>query len=456
MDSISERTLRIFGTDGIRGTPGLYPLDDSMLERIARATASRLKKGRRKHSVVIGKDTRASGSSIESVMTRAFTSSGISVHLAGTITTPGLSFLVPRLKASAGIMISASHNKPSDNGIKFFNSLGEKLAGDEEEAIEDLIFSPPPGPLSQSVQPPAQFSAVPDAIPEYVKFLSSTASPVELTGLRVALDCAWGAASGFAAELFRSLGAFVTPIHDTPSADSINDGGAVKPQLLRELVLSTQSDIGVAVDGDGDRGILIDEKGTILDGDCILAVVGRHLLASGRLPGKTIVTTVMSNLGLRESIESAGGLLLVTPVGDKHVLRELLKNDLMLGGEQSGHVIFRQHLCTPDGLLTAIQMMKVMKETSRPLSELASCMRRFPQILVNVPVREKVPFEEIPGVDAKMRFFTSQLKNSGRILLRYSGTELLARVMVEGRDMDTIRSIAEEIAGAIRQAIGKD
>ncbi len=449
--------LKLFGTDGIRGTPGEYPLTPDMIAGIMKAVASRIPAARGAHrpSIAIGKDTRLSGDFIEETLVSAITGCGVDAVLVGTITTPGLSYLTSALDCDAGVMISASHNKPSDNGIKFFNATGHKFSPSDEAAVEAIVFG--------SVQPCAAGAAtaltgrvrrIEDAQDRYVTFLQSTVDGLDLTGFKIALDCAWGAAAPFARRLFTGLGAEVTAIHDKPSGHSINDGGAVKPEVLKKLVLASGAHIGVAVDGDGDRGILVNERGEVLDGDCTMAIIGRHLLQNNRLPKKAIVATVMSNLGLKAALEEFGGRMVVTGVGDKHVLQALLENGLSVGGEQSGHVIFFDYLSTPDGLLTALQILKVMKETGRTLADLGACMVRFPQILVNVKVRERKPFEEIPALQERMDSYHTQLSSDGRILLRYSGTELLARVMVEGRNRELIETIAHSIADHIRQDIG--
>ena len=448
---------KIFGTDGIRGTPGVYPLTDDMLSVIARSIGWQvLRLGeKRVKKAVIGRDTRASGGKIERILAENIRAFGVDVKLAGTITTPGLSFLVKKFNADIGIMISASHNKAQDNGIKFFNAKGYKYSQEEEESIEDFIFEILAGSSAfKPAKTKGTVSAVKDAQKIYSTFLISTVGKLDLTGTTVALDCAWGAAAPFARKIFEKLGARVHAIHDSPSAENINEGGAVNPVLLKKLVLETEADMGIAVDGDGDRGILVDEKGEVLDGDTILAVIARHMISRKTLIDKTVVATVMSNYGLKKSISECGGKLLCTSVGDKFVLESLLKNGLNLGGEQSGHIIFFDHLSTPDGLLTALQMLRVIKEEGVSLGTLRTCMTRFPQILVNVKVKERTPFEKMPKVSEKLKDVTAALKDEGRVLLRYSGTELLARVMVEGKDKTMIESLAHGLADVIRREIG--
>lgn len=458
MKNLLSNKHKVFGTDGIRGTPGVYPLTDDMLAVISRAVGWMVThaKGSRKPKVVIGRDTRLSGGKIEGILSSNITDFGADVYCAGTITTPGLSFLVSELGTDIGIMISASHNKAQDNGIKFFNRRGHKYSQSEEEVVEDVIF--------QMLAHSAEFTSrrkkgrvveFKDAQKRYVEFLTGSVKGLDLSGLTVALDCAWGAASPFGREVFERLGAKVYAIHDTPSGSNINEGGAVHPALLKKLVLETEADIGVAVDGDGDRGILVDERGDIIDGDATLAIIGGQMLAEKRLAQNTLVATVMSNCGLRASIESRGGRIICTSVGDKYVLEALLKHKLNLGGEQSGHIIFLDHLATPDGLLTALQMLQVVRRTRTRLSELRGCITRYPQILVNIRVKERRPFEQMPSVMARLKECEAILRNEGRVLLRYSGTETLARVMVEGKDKAQIESLAHSLADTIRLEIGE-
>ncbi|MDD5553811.1 MAG: phosphoglucosamine mutase [Candidatus Omnitrophica bacterium] len=444
--------MKLFGTDGIRGTPGVYPLTDEMLSKIGRAIAYSVK-GKKSPKVIIGKDTRISGDSIEKTLAGSIKDVGVNVLLAGTITTPGLSFLTKDARADAGIMISASHNKATDNGLKFFDSNGNKFSEEHEAGIEEIIFNRFHA-KGLSAAKKGRVLSLKNAQAKYTKFLISTVKGLDLKGIKVALDCAWGAASGFGSKVFSQVGAKVHTIHDKPTGHNINEGGAINPGLLRDFVLKTKADIGVAVDGDGDRGILIDEQGNVVDGDCILAVIARYLMENNNLPKKTVVGTVMSNYGLKVSLEQVGAKIITTSVGDKYVLEALLDNNLPLGGEQSGHIIFLNFHSSPDGLLTALQMLNIMKKTKTSLSELCKCMTKFPQILLNIKVTRKIPFEEMPRVQEQLKRFNGRLKDEGRILLRYSGTELLARVMVEGRDKGLIEEIAHSLAGQIKNEIG--
>ena len=455
---ISMNKDKIFGTDGIRGTPGKYPLNHRTLAKIAKALTQYILKNRGNKTIpriILGRDTRLSGTQIESSLAQVFSAYGIDVSLIGIITTPGLSYLVKELKADIGIMISASHNKAEDNGIKFFNAQGQKLSAKEEEKIEEIFNDKECKDLSNFAQMrKGKINFVNNAQSKYMKFLISTVKGLNLKGIRLALDCASGSASPFAKKMLKQLKAKVNSIHDTIQGENINLGGAMAPQLLKQLVLKKHANLGIALDGDGDRGILIDEKGNILDGDHILAIMAYYLIKKQKLLKSTIVTTVMSNYGLRSFLDNIGVKSIITKVGDKHVLEALLEHNLNLGGEQSGHIIFLDHSPTPDGLLTALQMLKVMQETQTCASELAQCITKFPQILVNIKVKERKPFEDMPSVSERLQYFNAELKDEGRILLRYSGTESLARVMVEGRDRKVIENIANSLAEQIRQEVG--
>lgn len=458
MKKLIRNRHKLFGTDGIRGTPGTYPLTNEMLATIASALAQHILMtcgSKTKCRVVIGKDTRMSGANIEQILSDNIRAYGIDVLLTGTITTPGLAYFVKDLKCDVGVMISASHNKATDNGIKFFNNQGYKFSEAEEEDVEDIVFTDMVlKPRHNSHRHRGKLVKVRDAHLKYAKFLISTVKGLSLKGLTVALDCAFGAASPFAKSVFTSLGAKVVAIHDKPTGHNINEGGAIAPHILKDLVKKSKADIGVAVDGDGDRGILVDDNGQIVDGDCTIAIVARYLSGKKKLPKNTVVGTVMSNYGLKACLKESGVEIICTNVGDKYVLEALLNNQLTVGGEQSGHVIFLEYLSTPDGILTALQVLQVMRETKQKLSDLCKCMTKYPQILVNVKVKERKPFENMPTVNGKMEQFNEALKNEGRILLRYSGTELLARVMVEGKDKTVIEDIANSLASEIQQEIG--
>ncbi len=452
---------KIFGTDGIRGTPGTYPLTDGMVFKIGGSVARLLHYKRKEKDsplkVIIGKDTRLSGYRIETILSDAVSSYGVDVVLAGIIPTPGLAFLVKELSADMGIMISASHNKPTDNGIKFFSSGGYKILPQDEEWIEEIIFNNLIHSfVDLTCQTRGEISPFEPADSLYLNFLKSILGNLDLEGMKVCLDCCCGATATFARRLFEQLKAQVISINDSPCGENINRGGAMNPEILKGLVVNSRSDIGFAFDGDGDRMILVDEEGSILDGDYILAIIAGYLLKNQRLPKDTIVATVMSNYGLKLAIEKLGGNIIFTDVGDKYVLESLIKNNLNLGGEQSGHIILLEHSPTPDGLLTALKIIKILKEQNTSLSELAKCFKKMPQILVNVKVKEKKPFDSIPSVWEAISDSNTRLKDKGRLLLRYSGTEPLARIMVEGEDENSIAEIAHSLAARIKEEIGAE
>lgn len=449
---------RLFGTDGIRGTPGEYPLSDGMLFKLGKAAAhlllSRKKPTAGRLKILIGKDTRLSCQRIEVILASAITSYDVDILSAGVIPTPGLAFLTKELKADIGVMISASHNRPEENGIKLFSHSGYKLSKDEEERIEEFIFSY----LANFDSPSSKsgiISEIQDGQKRYIDFLKSTTPRLSLSGSKIIVDCAYGAVSHIAPLVFRELGAEVVSINDQPNGININlNCGALHPQNMAELVSKYKADIGFSFDGDGDRLIVADEKGNILDGDYIMAIIGRFLIEKNRLPKTTIVTTVMSNYGLEKSIEEVGGKIIRTDVGDRYVVEECLKNNLSFGGEQSGHVVFLDYATTGDALLTALEMLKVIKERGRKLSELALCMRKFPQVLMNVKIKEKKPFEDIPQVSERIHQSKCKLDGNGRLLVRYSGTEPVCRIMVEGQKQALVEEIGYSIAKAIEEEIG--
>lgn len=450
---------KLFGTDGIRGTPGEYPLTEAIIFKIGKACANisyRLNGATNlHHTIIIGKDTRLSGEKIEKILANGIASCGVNVLLAGIIPTPGLAFLTRHFKADIGIMISASHNQAKDNGVKFFSKAGYKLSLKNEELIEKLIFSNIVELDALPVNQPGLVSQVKDSQKLYIDFLKSSAKDLELKGLKIVIDCAYGAFSRIAPVIFKELGAEVYSTNDQPNGANINlSCGALYPENMAKLVTRYKADIGFAYDGDGDRVILSDEKGNILDGDYIMAIIGLHLLKRDKLPRNTLVTTVMSNYGLQEVVENAGGRLIQTEVGDRYVTEELLKSNLILGGEQSGHIVFLNQSTTGDAMITCLEILKVIKEAKNELSQLAQCMRKYPQVLINVKVKEKKPFEHIPEVQERISLSNSRLTGNGRLLVRYSGTEPVARIMVEGRDEDLITDIAHSLAEQIRQEIG--
>lgn len=452
---------RLFGTDGIRGMPGEYPLTDGMIFKIGKASAHLLlsQKNRKKATdghlkIIVGKDTRSSGQRIEVVLGSGISSYGVDVLLAGVIPTPGLAFLTRELEADMGVMVSASHNRAEENGIKFFSGSGYKLSKTQEDRIEELVFNYP-FDFDLSSYNSGFVSQVEDGVKKYIDFLKLSAPRLGLNGFKIIIDCAYGAVSDIAPLVFEELGAEVISINNQPDGANINlNSGTLHPKNMAGLVTEYKADIGFSFDGDGDRLILADEKGTILDGDYIMAIIGRHLIEKNKLPRRTIVTTVMSNYGLQKAIEDVGGRLIRTKVGDRYVVEACLKNNLSFGGEQAGHIVFLDYFTTGDALITSLQVLKVVKETGKRLSELSQCMCKLPQVLINVKVKEKKPFESVPQVSKAISRSKSRLDKNGRLLVRYSGTESVARIMVEGEDQDFIEEIGSSLAGVIEQAIG--
>lgn len=441
---------QLFGTDGIRGAAGDYPLDPPTVHRFGLALAKVAFELDASPAVLIGADTRESSPWISAQVGAGLAEAGVKVRYAGVITTPGVAYLTRNDAFVAGVMISASHNPFQDNGIKVFGHSGHKLPDHEEHEIEELILNGSNGAL-----PPAPALIVDETLDHhYVDHLFSTLA-TGLGGLRLVLDCGNGAASNLAPELFRRAGADVHPLHCEPNGRNINlDCGALHVESLQKTVVERHADAGVAFDGDADRAIFVASDGRIIDGDAVLLIAARALKKAGKLSGNTVVATVMSNLGLEKALEQEGIKLLRTPVGDKYVLEEMLRTGATLGGEQSGHVILTEYATTGDGMLTALQLAGIMKETGLGLTELSDGLRVFPQRLVNVKVREKKKLNDLPGVAEEVRLCEEKLGDSGRILVRFSGTEPLARVMVEAMDQRQVDEFSQRIAGAIQREIG--
>ena len=454
--SKKEEARRLFGTDGIRGVANQYPMTAEIALALGRAVAERFRRGGRRCRVVIGKDTRLSGYMIESALEAGIVSAGADVMLVGPLPTPAIAFITSSMRADAGVVISASHNPYQDNGIKIFASDGFKLPDDVEADIERRMAEPEiltPGPepkIGKAIR-------IDDAEGRYVQFLKHSFPKARtLDGVRVVVDCANGAAYTVAPQVFSELGADVTVLSAEPDGRNINDGcGALHPEKVAAEVRRTHAAIGVALDGDADRVILTDERGEIVDGDQIMAILGTRLLARGALPGNTVVATAMSNLGLERALAARDGKLLRASVGDRYVVEAMREQGFVFGGEQSGHIIFLEESTTGDGLLAALQVLSVMVQEERPLSELAAIMTRYPQVLINFKVARKTPLEELSDVETIIRRVEKALGQDGRVLVRYSGTETKARVMIEGTDEDTIRGYAEEIVATMQKALAQ-
>jgi phosphoglucosamine mutase len=441
---------QLFGTDGIRGVAGQYPLDPATIYAFGAALGEDLRAAGRDAEVLIGADTRESGPWIAALVAGGLAGQGVRVRYAGVITTPGVAYLTRTGPYAAGVMISASHNPYQDNGIKVFSHSGFKLPDAEEHEIETGILrlrEAGAGPA------PAALTEDPSLAAAYLDFLASTAA-LRFDGARIAMDCGNGAAHRLAPCLFRQLGAESTVICDQPNGRNINLGcGALHLEPLCEHVLAQGADFGVAFDGDADRAIFVSASGKVVDGDGVLLAVARALKATGKLPGDTVVSTVMSNLGLEQALERADIRMVRTPVGDKYVLEEMVRLGAALGGEQSGHVIFREYATTGDGILTALRVFEIARQAGASLDELVADLRVFPQKLVNVRVRERKSLEE-PAVAAEIRRAEEAFAGDGRVLVRFSGTEPLARVMVEGADAGKVDLFSARIADAIREAMG--
>lgn len=447
----------LFGTDGVRGVANVHPMTAEMALAIGRATAYVLKKN---HSglnrILVGKDTRLSGYMLENALTAGICSMGVDALLTGPLPTPGIAFLTRTMRCVAGIVISASHNPYEDNGIKIFSSSGYKLNDDLEAEIERLLQSSE----LVSVRPPAseigRAKRIDDAAGRYIEFCKGT-FPGEYTleGMKVVLDCANGASHRIAPTIFTELGADVTTIHAEPNGININSNcGSQHTEELRRKVIETRSDIGLAFDGDADRLIAVDEKGCEISGDHVIAICAKHLKDIGQLKNNLVILTPMSNLGLRIAFDNLGIKWMDAGVGDRLVLEMMKKQGACIGGEQSGHVIFLDKHTTGDGIVTALQLLSVMKGSGSTLSELAKIFQVAPQTLLNIIVKEKPPMETMPGVLKAIDKAEKELRNQGRILVRYSGTQPMCRVMIEATSQETSDRLAESIASQIRKIIG--
>jgi phosphoglucosamine mutase len=442
----------LFGTDGIRGIPGEYPLDDQTLYWVGRSIGGYLRLDNHSPRVLIGTDTRESGTHIASEIAAGLAEEGIQNSFAGVITTPGVACLVRKEGFAAGVVISASHNPYHDNGVKLFAGSGMKFPDEIEERIETEILRHRDG------QPPAPAAHLtPDRKldEDYLGFLRACMLPgASLSGLKLVLDCANGAASSLAPALFGSLGANVIAIHDKPDGRNINANcGSLYPETLQKRVVDASADLGVAFDGDADRAMFVTASGRVVDGDGVLLVAVRYLRSVGKLKGRAIVGTTMTNLGLERALVEEGLGLARVPVGDRYVLEEMLRSGTNLGGEQSGHVIFLDDATTGDGLLTALKIACLVS-LSGPLDQLVRDLKVYPQTILNVKVRSKPPLESLPEVSRALDDATRALGDSGRVVLRYSGTEPKARVMVEAESARDVEMWAERLANAVRSAVG--
>ncbi len=443
---------RLFGTDGVRGKAGDYPLDVPTVRRLGAALTRALRQGEAPVRFLAGRDTRESGGWIERELAFGIGSQGGVLTSAGVIPTPAVAYLTPRMAYTAGVVISASHNPYEDNGIKVFSGAGEKFTEALEQRVEGIVAdgswtipSGDAGPVAQS-----------DHRAAYVGHLLEILPPaVRRTNIRIVIDCAKGATTTVAPQVFDELGLETLVIGREPDGRNINLGcGSTAPELLARTVVAGSYDLGIAYDGDGDRAIFVDAHGRVVDGDAVMLMCAKQLKAEGRLKGNAIVATVMSNIGLEIALREAGIGMERCQVGDKYVMEEMLRKGLVLGGEQSGHVIFSEYLFTGDGLATSLNVLRTMAVTGRSLADLASDLTAYPQVLLNLRVQQKVDLKTIPGVAAVIEQVESRLAGNGRLLVRYSGTEPLLRVMLEGKDQEQIRHWGQEIIDAVKEHVG--
>lgn len=462
--SLIEMAKQLFGTDGIRGIPGEYPLDDATIERVGLALGQHLRSRKKGQSarprVLIGRDTRESGPQIAEQIARGLTAAGAEAVSAGVLTTPGVAWLVSREGFDAGVVISASHNPYHDNGVKLISSSGMKFPDAQEAAIERLIFSENGASARKASSVGGKMSSAgangnEKLHEDYLAGLREAILPgAKLAGMKIVLDCANGAASKLGPQLFRSLGVSVTAINDAPDGRNINAGcGSLYPEAMQKRVVETGAALGVAFDGDADRAIFASATGRLVDGDGVLLAAGRFLKSAGRLKGRAIVGTTMANLGLERALEKSGLTLVRTDVGDRYVLEEMLRTGANLGGEQSGHILFLDDATTGDGMLTALKIASLVAIVG-PLDTLVADLKIFPQKIVNVKVKSRPPLESLPEVARTLKRAEGALGKSGRVVLRYSGTEPLARVMVEAERPEDVERWTGVLAAALRAVIG--
>ncbi len=453
---------KIFGTDGVRGTANVEPVTAETALKLGRAAAHVFRKrvpvarGGGRHKIVIGKDTRLSGYMLENAIASGILSMGVDVLMIGPLPTPGVAYITRSLRADAGIVLTASHNPFEDNGIKFFRDDGYKLDDAIEAEIEELVFSgqiesirPTAGEIGKAVR-------IEDALGRYVEFVKAAfPKGMTLEGMRIVVDVGNGATYKSTPCVLRELGAHITVFNNAPDGTNINQRcGSMHPEVMCQAVRAVRADLGISHDGDGDRVLLCDEHGELVDGDDVLAITSLDWLQRGALAKKTLVATVMSNLGLDHTLKNAGGQVVRTQVGDRYVIEEMVGKDYNVGGEQSGHMIFRDYTTTGDGIISALQVLRIMEDKGRPLSELKKVCTKFPQVVLNVKVKSKPDWSTLPEVQAMVKQVEAKLGDAGRIFLRYSGTEPKARLLIEGRDQKQITHFAEEIADRIKAKIG--
>jgi phosphoglucosamine mutase len=438
---------KFFGTDGIRGKANVFPVSPDLVLKLGQAIGHHFKEEQAHPRILIGKDTRRSGYMLEQALCAGICSVGVDAYFLGPLPTPGIAYLTRGMRASAGIVLSASHNPFYDNGIKIFSANGLKLPDSVELNIEQLLTSDTVASNLPTGEKIGRAYRIDDAIGQYAVYLKEQ-FPKHLTldGFRIVIDCAHGAAYRVAPKVFSELGAEVFEIGVKPDGTNINlNCGALHPQSLQERVMLYKADLGLAFDGDADRLVVVDDRGDIVDGDEIMAICGIRMLKSNRLKKNTIVSTVMSNMGLDIAMAREGGKVIRTKVGDRYVMEEMLSGDYNLGGEQSGHLIFRDSATTGDGILAGLSILQAMLEEEKKISELRKCMERLPQVLHNVDVKKKIPLKDLPELTKAISSYEKKLGTEGRVLFRYSGTESKARIMVEGNNKDEIEIMAQEL-----------
>ncbi len=454
---------KIFGTDGVRGTANIEPVTAETALKLGRAAGHVFKnlesqsRGHGRHRIVIGKDTRISGYMLENAISSGILSMGVDVFFIGPLPTPGVAYVTRSLRADAGIVITASHNPYDDNGIKFFRADGYKLDDQIERQIEQLVFSGEIETIRPTAEAIGKAVRIDDALGRYIEFAkASFPRGLTLEGMRVVLDCAHGAAYKATPCVLRELGAEVIVFGNQPDGENINkECGSMHPNMMCHKVWEHRADVGISHDGDADRVLMCDETGKLIDGDDIMAIASLDMLAQKTLAEKTLVSTVMSNAGLDAAVKAAGGKVVRTAVGDKNVIDEMLKQGYNFGGEQSGHLIFRDYSTTGDGLVAALQILRIMKAHQAPLSKVAKCWTRFPQLVSNVKVREKRPFESMDALPVLLKEAETELTGQGgRVLLRYSGTEPKARLLLEGKDVASLEKWSKKICETIQRHVG--
>lgn len=447
---------KLFGTDGIRGVANVDPMTAEIALQVGRAVAYLFKRKGHRAKIVIGKDTRVSGYMIESALASGICSMGADVLLLGPLPTPGIAFITRSMNADAGIVISASHNPFQDNGIKIFSQDGFKLPDEKEEEIESLMFSDRISALRPTADEIGKAFRVEDDSGRYIVFLKNTfPSGLNLEGVKIVVDCANGATYKIAPTILSEMRAEVIPINVEPDGYNINlHCGSLHPETLAEKVIQHQADVGLAYDGDGDRLICVDEKGSVVNGDQVMAICAQRMKSEGKLKNNKVVSTVMSNLGLKLALDKMGIESVATKVGDRYVLEEMLNIGAVLGGEDSGHLIFLDHHTTGDGILSSLQLLAVIRNEKKSLSALAEVITLLPQTTINVEVKSKPNLKTIPEIQVAIAKAEKELSDQGRVLVRYSGTQAMCRVMIEGPTLDKTEALTKSIADVIRKKLG--